>query len=181
MRRVTALLSAAAVVLFMATSFAQATNFAGTWTRDAGAAPAGGGGGAAGGGGGGRNGGGGGGGQFGGGGAGFNCGMECTIVQDAKTLTIKHTAGANGQAAPDTVINLTGDTKITTQGRNGAQESTVSAKWDGGKWVLSSTRDMGGTSVTSTTTISLAAGKLTVVINSGRDGATPITQTYSKK
>ena len=179
MRRVTALLSAAAVVVFMTTAFAQATNFAGTWTRDAGAAPAGGGGGGA-------AGGGGGGGQRGGGGGGggvFACGMECTIVQDAKTLTIKRAAGPNGPAPADVVINLTGDTKLTQPGRQGGAptEYTVSAKWDGGKWVLSSTRDMGGTSVTQTSTVSLAAGKLTVVNTSNREGATPTTTTYSKK
>jgi len=180
MRRVTALLSAAAVVLFMATTFAQAPTLTGTWTRDAGAAPAGGGGGGA-------AGGGGGGGQRGGGGGGggaFNCGMECTIVQDAKTVTIKHTAGPNGQAAPDTILNLTGDTKISTPGRNGGAptDSTVTAKVDGGKWVLTSTRDMGGTSVTSTQTISVAGGKLTISsTNSARADQPPTVQTYSKK
>jgi hypothetical protein len=185
MRRVTALLSAAAVVVFMATAFAQGTNFSGTWTRDAGAAPAGGGGGGA------AGGGGGGGGQRNGGGGGggfgaFNCGMECTIVQDAKTLTIKRAAGANGTAPADIVINLTGDTKLTAQGRPGGAaptEYSVSAKWEtgGAKWVLSRTQDMNGTSITTTQTISMAAGKLSVTTTSSRDGATPTTQTYSKK
>ncbi len=178
MRRVTTLLSAAAVVLFMATTFAQAPNLAGTWTRDAGAAPAGGGGGGA-------AGGGGGGGQRPGGGGGggglFACGMECTIVQDAKTITIKRAAGQGGQAPADVVINLTGDTKMTQPARQGGTptEYTVTAKNDGGKWVLTSTRDMGGNSVTQTATLSVSGNKLTVV--STRTGGDPTTQTYTKK
>ena len=177
MRRVTALVSAAAVVIFMATTFAQGTNFSGTWTRDAGAAPAGGGGGgAAGGGGGGRGGGGGGGGAF-------NCGMECTITQDSKALTIKRPAGANGTAPADIVLNLTGASKLMAPGRGGAEPTPyeVSAKWDGTKWVLSRTMDMNGTSMTSTQTIWIDGGKLTIVTNSGREGSTPTTATYSKK
>lgn len=173
MRRVATLMCAAAVVLWATNAFAQATNFAGTWVREM---PAGGGDPAAGGGrGGGRQGGGGGGGAF-------NCGMECTIVQDAKTLTIKRGAMKEGAPAPaDIVLNLNGESKIMMGGRGGGTEVPVTAKWDGGKLVLSLTRDMQGTSVTTTQTIALAGGKLTVTTNSGREGATPQTVTYTKK
>ena len=178
MRRVTALLVAVAVAGLVATTFAQGTNFSGTWVRDAGAAPAGGGGGGA-------AGGGAGGGQRGGGRGGmggglFACGAECTIVQDGKTLTIKRTAPAQGGNAPaDVVMNLTGVTKTELPGRDGGAGMTLetNAKWDGAKWVLTRTAN----DVTSTATISIEAGKLTVVTNSGREGATPQTATYTKK
>ena len=159
MRRVTALLGAAAVVGLMATTFAQGTNFSGTWTRDAGAAPA-------------------------GGGGAFNCGMECTISQDAKALTIKRPANAQTGTAPaDIVLNLSGATKLEQPGRGGAAATPyeVNAKWDGAKWVLSRVIDAQGTSITTTQTISVEGGKLTVVTTSTREGATPQTATYTKK
>src|SRR5262245_50393538 len=96
MRRAAAMLCATAMVLMTASAYAQKpTNFAGTWTRDA--AAGGGGGGAAGGGGGG--GGQRGGGRGGGGGGAFNCGMECTIAQDATSITITPTT-QNGPGEP---------------------------------------------------------------------------------
>jgi hypothetical protein len=144
----------------------------------AGAAAGGGGGAAGGGGGGGQRGGG-----MGGGGGAFNCGAECTITQDAKALTIKRPANAQGTVPADIVINLTGVTKLTAPGRGGAEPTTydVTAKVDGAKWVLSRTMDMQGTAMTITQTISIEGGKLTVVTNTGREGATPTTATYTKK
>lgn len=178
MRRVTAMVSAAAVVLWMATAFAQGPNFSGTWTRDmpAGAA-AGGGGGAAGGGGGQRMGG------MGGGGGAFNCGAECTITMDAKTVTIKRPANAQGVVPADIVLNVTGVTKLEQPGRQGGAPTPyeVNAKVDGAKWVVTRTMDMQGTSITNTQTISIEAGKLTIVTTSTREGATPQTATYTKK
>ena len=180
MRRVTAMVSAAAVVLWMATAFAQGPSLSGTWTRDMPAGAPGGGGG-----GGGTGGGGGGGGRGGGGGGGgaFNCGAECTITMDAKTVTIKRPANAQGTVPADIVLNVTGSTKLMQPGRGGAEPTPyeVTAKVEGGKWILSRTMDMQGTSMTSVQTISVEGGKLTIVTNSGREGATPTTATYSKK
>ena len=177
MRRIAAMLGAAAMVLLVSSTVsAQAPNLSGTWVADApaGGAAAGGGGG---GGGGGRGGGGGGGGAF-------NCGQECTIVQDAKTLTIKRPAGAQGAAPADVVLMLDGsDSKIMMPGRQGGEPTAAvaKAKVEGSKIVVTRTLDMQGTAVTATQTISLEAGKLTIVTNSGREGATPQTRTYSKK
>ena len=167
--------AAAMVLLVSSTVSAQAPNLSGTWVADApaGGAAAGGGGG----GGGGRGGGGGGGGVF-------NCGQECTIVQDAKTLTIKRPAGAQGAAPADVVLMLDGsDSKIMMPGRQGGEPTAAvaKAKVEGSKIVVTRTLDMQGTAVTATQTISLEAGKLTIVTNSGREGATPQTRTYSKK
>ncbi|MEZ5318500.1 MAG: hypothetical protein R2752_13955 [Vicinamibacterales bacterium] len=79
MRRVAAVLSTAAVVLWSAGVFAQAPNFAGKWTRDAektaAANP--------------NMGGGGGGGRRGGGGGGGFGGGDMTIKQAAGTFTIE--------------------------------------------------------------------------------------------
>jgi hypothetical protein len=54
------------------------------------------------------------------------------------------------------------------------------AKWDGAKLVISTTRDMQGTSVTATQTLSVEGGKLVIESNSGREGATPTKATYTK-
>ena len=175
MRRIAAMLGAAAMVLLVSSTVsAQAPNLSGTWVAEA---PAGGAAAGGGGGGGGRGGGGGGGGAF-------NCGQECTIVQDAKTLTIKRPAGAQGAAPADIVLNLDGsDSKIMQPGRQGGEPTATvaKAKVDGSKIVVTRTIDMQGTAVTATQTISLEAGKLTIVTNSGREGSTPQTRTYSKK
>ena len=175
------MVSAAAVVLWAVTAFAQAkpTDFSGKWTREA---PAGGaaaaGGGAAGAGGGGQRAGGGG----MGGGGGFSCGAACTLTQTATMLKIDR-AAADGTAMPTITFMLDG-TDSKNAGRAGADGTPTSiiskAKWDGAKLVVSTTRDMQGTAITSTQTLSVEAGKLTVVTNSGREGATPTTATYTK-
>lgn len=129
MRRVTAMLSAAAFVLATAVAFAQAPNFAGKWAPDADKNPAP----AAGGGGGGRGGGRGGGGPM-------------TITQDAKTLTIERDMGGN---AVKTVYNLDGsESKNTQMGRGGQTEVVSTAKWDGAKLVIT-TKTANGDQVTS--------------------------------
>jgi hypothetical protein len=121
MRRVTALLSTMAFVIFAAGLSAQAPSFAGKWTPDTeknAAAMAGGGGG---------------GGRAGGGGG------DMTIAQDAKTLTITRTMGGN---AVNTVYNLDGsDSKNSVAGRNGAPatDQISKAKWDGAKLVITTT------------------------------------------
>jgi hypothetical protein len=151
MRRIAAMLGAAAMVLFVSnTVSAQAPNLSGTWVAEApaGGAPAGGGGGG------------------------------------AKTLTIKRAAGAQGQAPADIVLMLDGsDSKIMMPGRQGGEPTAMvaKAKVDGNKIVITRTVDMQGTPVTATQTLSLEGGKLTVVTNSGREGATPQTRTYTKK
>ena len=55
------------------------------------------------------------------------------------------------------------------------------AKWDGAKLVITRTADMQGTSVTLTQTLSLDAGKLTVMSTSSAPDSMPQTQTYTKK
>jgi len=180
MRRVTAMLSAAVVVLWAASAFAQAKpgDFTGKWTREAGAAPAGGGGGGAAGGGGGQRGGG-----RGGGGGAVTCGMTCDIVATATSLKITRAGGAPD--APAVVWNCTLDGKDCSNeqaGRQGAAPTQVvsKAKWDGAKIVVTTTRDMGGNSVTLTSTMSVEGGKLTVVSSSSMEGAMPSTATYTK-
>src|SRR5437016_254172 len=121
MRRSTALMGVAAVAVMATNAFAQAkTNFAGTWNMvvDSAAmaqqqAM--------------------GGGRGGRGGRG-GLGATFTATQDDKTLTIKRTMGQNEVT---TVYNLDGsESKNTTQGRGGPQESTSTAKWDGASLVV---------------------------------------------
>jgi hypothetical protein len=184
MRRVTAMVSAAAVVLWAATAFAQAKpgDFTGKWTREAGAAPAGGGGGGAAGGGGGQRGGAGGGGGRGGGAV--TCGMTCDIV--ASATSIKITQPGATPDAPARVWTCTLDGKDCSNeqaGRQGAAPTQVvsKAKWDGGKIVVTRTQDMGGNSVTLTSTMSVEGGKLMISsTNSMQADAPPTVATYTK-
>ncbi|HXT69429.1 MAG TPA: hypothetical protein VN700_06730 [Vicinamibacterales bacterium] len=170
---------AAAFLLFTASSLSAQgkPDFSGKWTREA---PAGGGAAAGGGGGGGgRAGGGGGGGRgAGGGGAvGFTCGAACTITVTGNNMKIDRTVG---EQTVSTTLDLNGtSTYKVSMGGNEMEIKTV-GKWEGNKLVFSTTRDQGGTAVTSTQTVSIEGGKLTVVSNSGREGATPQTSTYTK-
>ncbi len=168
MRRMTVLLGAAIFALVATNAYAQA-NFAGKWTREA---PAGGGAAAGGGGGGGQRGGG------GGGGGAFNCGMACEITQDGAAIKITRQQG--DQTVTASFPTKGGEAKNQMAGRGGATEVVSSTKWDGAKYVVTTTRDMGGTNVTSTQTISIEGGKLTIVTTSSREGAAPQTATYTK-
>lgn len=168
MKRMTAMLSAAAVVLLTAGLLAQAKpNFAGKWTMDApaaGAAPAA------------APGGPGGGGGFGGGGGRGGFGMEATITQDATTLTIEYTQGQNPVKL---VYKLDGtESKNMMMGRGGQTEQVSKAAWEGSALKIVTTTANGD----STRVLSLEGGKL--VINNtamGRDGAPATTKiTYSK-
>ena len=167
MRRMTALLSAAAFVLATTSVFAQKTSFAGTWVREA---PAGG---AA------AGGGGGGGGRGGGGG----WGNEATITQDATTLTVKWMAGREGTTPNERVYKLDGtDSKNTMAGRGGGEPVVLVSKtsWDGPKLVIKTTTPAGE----QTQVVSIEGGKLTIATTSpGREGGAPTTSTitYAKK
>ena len=134
MRRMAIALTAATLLVSAGLS-AQAPALSGHWTLvpDPNAAPPAGGGG-----------GGGKGGGRGGGAQGF-CGMECTIAQDAKTLTVTRTTQAGEQKA---VYNLDGsDSKNMVPGRQGGAPTEVvsKAKVEGSKIVISTTRDFNGT------------------------------------
>ena len=154
----------AAVVMMTASVFAQAPNFAGKWTRDAektaAAAPAG----AA----------GGGGGRGGGMGGG-----DIEITQDAKTLVITRVVG---ETTMKTTYNLDGTpSKNTGMGRGGAAgaEEESTAKWDGAKLVVTTTRANG---VATTVFAMDGAWLVQTTTNPGRDGGpgTP-RATYYKK
>ncbi|HEX5070122.1 MAG TPA: hypothetical protein VFV78_07885 [Vicinamibacterales bacterium] len=181
MRRVMAMVSAAAFVLATTSVYAQgaAASFNGKWTRDM---PAGGGGGAAGGGGGGGRGGGGRGG-FGGGG-GFQCNPSCTLTVTAANLKLERPAGQDGTVPPALNFKLDGSDSSNPgrMGQDGTPGPAVisKAKWDGNKIVISTTRDFQGQSITSTQTLSVEGGKLTVVTTSSMEGAQPQTATYTK-
>ena len=180
MRSITAMLSAAAIVLLMASGVSAQgkPDFTGKWTAEApagGAAAAGGGGG-----GGGRAGGGGGGRGMGGGGlGGFNCGMTCEIKQTGNSIVITR---VQGEQTITTTLNAAGDATNKVAGRGGAPETEVktTGKTEGSKVVFSTTRDFNGQSITSTQTVSIEGGKLTIVTSSGMPDAQPQTRTYTK-
>jgi hypothetical protein len=158
MRRVAALLSVAAVVLWSASAFAQGAkpSFAGKWTREAPAAGA-------------PAGGGGGGGRGGGGGGGF-CGAECTITQTATELTLEYMGGGQNPTAMKQVYKLDG-TVSKNPGRGG-QDMESKAAWDGAKLVITTTTPNGEQK----RVLSLEGGNLVVeATNPGREGGAATT------
>ena len=169
MRRVTALVGAAAVVLWAAAVMAQAKpNFAGSWTVDAekttaaNPAPAGGGGG----------------GRAGGGGGGRGGAQGPMVVkQDATTLSVER-QGANGPTT--TTYTLDGKPQTVTMGQS---EATVTAKIDGATIVIETTRDMGN-GPTTTKAVWAMDGEWLVIANTQppRSGGEATTRkTYYKK
>jgi hypothetical protein len=173
MTRITTTLITGIAALTLAVGLAAQAkpDFSGKWTLvpdpNAAAAPAGGGGG-----GGGRGGGrGGGGGQF--------CGQECTVMQDATSLTVTRTTPAGEVKA---VYKLDGsESKNMQAGRGGQTEVVSKASWDGNKVSISTTRDFGGNSVTTKTVLSVTGGEMTVENEGqGPNGPTTTTQKYKK-
>ena len=150
MRRISALLSVAAVVLWTVGAYAQAKpDFSGKWVREA---PAGGGGG-----GGGR-----------GGGGGF--GMENTITQTDKTLTIEYMGGGQNPAPIKLVFNLDGSESKNNMGRGGEQVSK--ATWDGAKINITTTTQGGEVK----RVISMEGANMVIETTApGREGGAPTT------
>ena len=176
MRRMSWLATAAVMTLFVAGLSAQGKpDFSGKWTLvpdpAAAAAPAPGGGGPGGGGGRGGGRGGGGGGQF--------CGQECTITQDATTLTVTRTTPGGEQKA---VYKLDGsESKNSQAGRGGETTEVVSkAAWEGNNIAISrevAGRD-GGPPTAVKTVIAMNAGQMEVENQGGRGGGAK--QVYKK-
>ncbi|HUL75446.1 MAG TPA: hypothetical protein VLT86_20200 [Vicinamibacterales bacterium] len=168
MRRLGMAVAALTVVVFASGLSAQGKpNFAGKWTlqADPNAAAAGGGGGQR--------------GRGMGGGAGF-CGQECTITQDASTLKIDRMMGQN---AVSTTYKLDGsESKNTMQMGRGPVEIVSKAAWEGDKLVISTTRDMNGTAMTTKTTVSMEGGNMVVETSGGMGGGQGMStkQTYKK-
>jgi len=152
---------AAAVFAVAAVAFAQAKpDFSGTWTIDpeasgmAAGAPAG-----------------------TGGGGGRGGGGPLTVKQTADTLTIERTMGENKVV---TTYKLDGtESKNTMPGRGGGAptESVSVAKFDGGKLIINTKRDMGGQMVETTETWSVAGPVLTIESTGGRG---PAKRVYKK-
>ena len=168
MRRVAALVTTFAMVAATASLFAQAKpNFAGTWVREAPAAPA-------------TPPAGGGGGRGGGGGGGA-WGAEPTITQTATELSVTYSTGREGAAPVKLVYKLDGTESVNqVMGREGAAPQPSKAVWTGDKLVITTTLGNG----VRTQTVSLVGGKLTIEsVQPGREGApgTPTTATYTKK
>lgn len=175
MKRMTAMLSAAAVVLATSFLFAQANpNFSGTWVRQdappaapAAGAPAGGGGGGR------------------GGGRGGGLGAEVTIVQTPTTITLSWMQAGRGGAEPTPQkreYKLDGSESINqVMGRGGeATPQPSKAVWTAGKLVVTTTTPAGE----SKQTFSMNGADLNVEqVNPGFQGGAPTTTTlvYKKK
>ena len=157
-------LIAAAILAVSSVAFAQKPDFSGTWTPEAPAAaapaaPAGG----------------------GGGGRGGGMGGPMTVKQSATELTVETTRGETKMVATYKLDGTESVNKMTMgRGENATQVDTKStAKWDGSKLVISTTRPgQDGTPMTTAQTWSLEGGNLTIE-RPGRDGA--VTKTVYKK
>ena len=159
MKRITAVLSAAAFAMTAAVVFAQAhPSFAGKWARvdDPAAAAAGGPGGGR------------------GGRGGF--GQEVTITQDAATITMEWTQGQNTQKR---VYKLDGsDSTNTVMARGGEMEQVSKAVWTGNTLVITTAAGNGETKQV----LSMAGADLKVEqTNPGRGGGEPTTTTITYK
>jgi hypothetical protein len=161
MRRVTAVLSAAAIVLSTVGVFAQAKpDFSGKWTL----VPA-------------AGGGGGGGGGRGGGRGGANWGMNPTITHTATTLNVVYMGGGQAPAEMKLTFNIGGaPTKRQMAARGETVEVTDTAAWVGNSLVITTKTP----TVEQKRTLTLKDGNLVMEFNSGREGATPTTLTYKK-
>jgi hypothetical protein len=116
-----------------------------------------------------------------GGGGGFACGMTCDIAVTGTAFKVTRVQGENTITWNCTLDGK--DCTNTAPGRGGAEGTPVvsQAKWDGNKIVVSTTRTgQDGAKMTSTQTLSIDGGKLTVTINTGMPDAQPIVQTYTK-
>lgn len=145
---------AAAILSVASVAFAQKTDFSGSWAPEApAAAPAAGAGGGAG----------------GGGGRGGGMAGPMVIKQTADTLTIERTQGENKVVS---VYKLDGtESENKMMGRGGETVSKSTAKWDGAKLVISTTRvGQDGAPMTTAQTYSLEGGNLAIE-SPGRDGA----------
>ena len=171
MRRMASAVAAIAMVCLSSSLSAQAPSLAGKWTLvpDA-TAPAGGGGGR---------------GGRGGGGFGQFCGMECTITQDATSLTVSRTTQAG---ETKTVYKLDGSESKNSQDMGGRGTLTMVSKGtvSGSKIMITTTTDMsafGGANQEAKITLSLEGGNLVVERTApGFQDPTPVTtkQTYKK-
>lgn len=166
MRRVTALMSAALILLASAAS-AQKPDFAGKWTVDmdkttasnpnmpGGGGPPGGG--------------------MGGGRGGMAMG-PMTVTMDAGTLTTQRET-PNG--AMSTTYKLDGSEQTIAQGQGEAQ---VKAAWDGNNLVINTTRSFNGNSMTTKAVWSLEGDYLVVTTTRpNRDGGEVTTKVFYKK
>jgi hypothetical protein len=165
MKRMTAMLSAAAVVILTAGLIAQAhPSFAGKWAREAAAAPAGDQ--AAQGGRGGR-----------GGRGGF--GQAVTITQDTATITMEYEQGGQNPTPVKRVYKLDGSDSTNTMTFGGNSVDQVSkATWEGSKLVITTTSQMGETRQV----LSMNGADLNVEeTRPGRQGGAPTTTTVVYK
>jgi hypothetical protein len=158
MRRITTLVTVAALSLFTVSLAAQA-NFAGKWTMDPASAP-----------------------EAGGGGRGGRgmLGPELTITQDASTLTLEYVGGGRNPAPVKLVYKLDGsESKNMVMGRGGQQEQVAKAAWQGQSLVVTTTTGFGEQK----RTFSLQGGNLVVETTApGRDGGPGMSSkaTYKK-
>ena len=166
MRRISFVATAIAAAFLVAGLSAQGKpDFSGKWTLvvDPAAAPP-------------AGGGGGGGGQRGGGRGGGGaqvCGQECTITQDATSLTVTRTTQAGEQKS---VFKLDGS-ESKNAGRGG--DVVSKAMWEGNKIVISTAlpgRD-GGPGTTAKSTVGMTGGMMEIETDAGRG---PTKQTYKK-
>jgi beta-lactamase regulating signal transducer with metallopeptidase domain len=112
-----------------------------------------------------------------------NCGPECTIIQDTKTLTISRLGTPDAVTPYDNgvvVLNLDGSDSTVTE--SNGNHYIVHAKWNGDRLVVTHEFECFTSPCTDTQTLSIQDGKLKVVdsFNHVVDYPTHETLTYGK-
>jgi beta-lactamase regulating signal transducer with metallopeptidase domain len=116
-------------------------------------------------------------------GAPVNCGPECTIVQNTKTLTISRRGTPDAVTLYDNgvvVLNLDGSDSTVTE--SSGRQYVVHAKWNGDRLVVTHEFECFTSPCTVTQTLSIQDGKLKVVDSFHHvvEEATHSTLTYEK-
>lgn len=112
-------------------------------------------------------------------GAAFNCGVQCTIVQNAQTFSVSPAALENGVKRPDVVLNIAGGESTVTQSLQPLVQYPANAEWNGDQLVV--TRSMGVLSIRQTIALEKNQLIVTSLIMTGGPDDAPVRQTYARK
>lgn len=113
-------------------------------------------------------------------GAAFSCDDACTIIQSARTLTVKLPVAPDGVSPPDVVLPLDGTETTITQILHAGEPSTsfvATAKWQGNKLVV--TRFFGPAAVVQT--LALDGPEMTITITVPVERVAPFSYKYVKR
>jgi hypothetical protein len=111
--------------------------------------------------------------------AAIQTGVELTIKQDAKTLTLIRT---QGDQSTTEILNLDGsETRDTLQTPGGPRERVLSASWDGSKILINGRLNVDGKMLQQTRVMSIESGNLVIEATAPGPGGATTTRLVFKK